>query len=925
MKKEKKRTISQKITQSIIFIALLSSIVVGLVGIISLAVVDNVSHQMYKQNIIPLTPLYKASTDLSAVRVNLRTLLINTGDQSDTIRDLNAAFTDMEQQFQNYGNNISSANELENYNQIKKCLSEYSNIINQFEKFIAAGDKTQAQALLTNAVTIVNDMDQASTNAFSINVNQADSRYESQTVLLYIVIAGILAVIGVFVFLATRAGKRVARFISEPIQKVVQAAISISKGDLKVDIDISTGDETEILADAFKKIAESLRHLEADVQRLISETLEGRLDTRADSTTHEGSYKDIIDGVNKMLDTVKEPLDVSSAFILKLADGAHQDDIPNAYKGYFADLVDNLNQVRHSIYILENESAKLAEAGLSGNLDVRGDQTKLKGVFAQIVQGVNKTFDAIKEPLDVASAFVSNLAQGQHQPNMDNAYKGYYAVLIDNLNHVREYLEYLIAESAKLTQAGLSGDLTVRGDVGRLKGGFAQIVDGVNKTLDSIIVPLDEAVAVLGKMEKNDYTTPMSEEYPGMLHDFAESINGVRSHQFHIGKILIEVGNGDLSSLEELKKVGKFSENDRMTPALIAMMQAISDLIEDVNMQAAAAIDGNLKVRGDQSKFNGGYSAIIEGMNRTMEAVAAPIEESALILQELSRGDLTVKMTGEYKGEYNRIKLSMNQAIHAFNELLSAVVISADQVASGSRQVSDASQSLSQGATEQASSVEELTASVTEIAAQTRQSAADAAKVDSLVGDSKEEAQYSTEKMNEMLNSMREINASSTDISKIIKVIDDIAFQTNILALNAAVEAARAGQHGKGFAVVAEEVRNLAGKSAEAAKETTALIESSISKVEAGMKIANETAQTLERISESVQNAAILVNGIAEQSNAQATAIAQIDQGLMQVSTVVQTNSATSEESAASSEELSGQADILKQMVGRFQLDTAAL
>ncbi|MFT9076402.1 MCP four helix bundle domain-containing protein [Ethanoligenens sp.] len=438
MKKEKKRTISQKITQSIIFIALLSSIVVGLVGIISLAVVDNVSHQMYKQNIIPLTPLYKASTDLSAVRVNLRTLLLNTGDQSDTIRDLNAAFTDMEQQFENYSNNISSANEMENYNQIKKCLSEYSTIINQFEKFIAAGDKTQAQALITNAVTIVNDMDRASTNAFSINVNQADSRYESQTVLFYIVIAGILAVIGVFVFLATRAGKRVARFISEPIQKVVQAAISISKGDLKVDIDISTGDETEILADAFKKIAESLRHLEADVQRLISETLEGRLDTRADSTTHEGSYKDIIDGVNKMLDTVKEPLDVSSAFILKLADGAHQDDIPNAYKGYFADLVDNLNQVRHSIYILENESAKLAEAGLSGNLDVRGDQTKLKGVFAQIIQGVNQTFDAIKEPLDVASAFVSNLAQGQHQPNMDNAYKGYYAVLIDNLNHVRE-------------------------------------------------------------------------------------------------------------------------------------------------------------------------------------------------------------------------------------------------------------------------------------------------------------------------------------------------------------------------------------------------------------------------------------------------------------------------------------------------------
>jgi len=227
---------------------------------------------------------------------------------------------------------------------------------------------------------------------------------------------------------------------------------------------------------------------------------------------------------------------------------------------------------------------------------------------------------------------------------------------------------------------------------------------------------------------------------------------------------------------------------------------------------------------------------------------------------------------------------------------------------------------LSQGATEQASSIEELTASIEEIAAQTNQNAHSAEQVNQLTQGAMTNAVQGNSQMKDMLQAMEQINDSSGSISKIIKVIDEIAFQTNILALNAAVEAARAGQHGKGFAVVAEEVRNLAARSANAAKETTVMIESSIKKVESGTKIAGDTASALEKIVGDISKVATIMTEITSASTEQAAGITQINQGVMQLSQVVQTNSATAEESASASEELAGQANLMREHVERFKV-----
>jgi methyl-accepting chemotaxis protein len=297
------------------------------------------------------------------------------------------------------------------------------------------------------------------------------------------------------------------------------------------------------------------------------------------------------------------------------------------------------------------------------------------------------------------------------------------------------------------------------------------------------------------------------------------------------------------------------------------------------------------------------------------------IRRQVLAAEAISKGNFTQNVP--LRSEQDTLGLALRRIEVDLSAALLQIRTAAEQVNLGAEQISIGSQSLASGATEQASSVEELNSTISEVAAQVKENAESATKASGLSQSAQEATVQGDAKMKDMLSSIQNISEASVSISKIIKTIDNIAFQTNILALNAAVEAARAGEAGKGFAVVAEEVRNLAVKSAEAAKETTALIGSSVAKSEAGTKVVNETAGILNTVSESVQTTAALVDEIATASNTQANSIAQINQGISQVSSVVQTNSATAEESAASSEELSGQAKILMEMVAKFKLRNA--
>lgn len=290
------------------------------------------------------------------------------------------------------------------------------------------------------------------------------------------------------------------------------------------------------------------------------------------------------------------------------------------------------------------------------------------------------------------------------------------------------------------------------------------------------------------------------------------------------------------------------------------------------------------------------------------------------VLGEMANGNLNLTIDRDYPEDFEPLSVSSKHIIDSLNDTMQQINQAANQVATGADQVSDGAQSLSQGSTEQASSVEELAATIMEISDHIHQNAANAEATNQSSVETSKAIEEGVTQVNHMVQAMADINATSSQISNIIKTIDDIAFQTNILALNAAVEAARAGSAGKGFAVVADEVRNLAAKSGEAAKDITALIENSLQAVEKGSTLAASTSQSLNRIVETTAHSSQLVQQIATASNQQAEAINQVTQGMDQISSVVQNNSATSEESAAASEELSGQAQLLKTLVDRFQL-----
>ena len=419
------------------------------------------------------------------------------------------------------------------------------------------------------------------------------------------------------------------------------------------------------------------------------------------------------------------------------------------------------------------------------------------------------------------------------------------------------------------------GRTSARANLKGVEGQFKEMLEGFNQALDILVHPFVEAAGILQQYATGELNKTMA-PLPGEQVVLSESINRIQESLRFLADEALQISKG--------------------------------------------AAEGNLRARGNTGRLQGRYRDIIEGMNHTFENLTTPVNEALQCLSDMSRGKLTTAMKGNYLGDFEKLKSAVNSTSRAMNELLVEVLIASEQVNAGARQISDSSQALSTGATEQASSLQEISASMDQVAEQTRMNASNAKAANQLSNTAAQFAGSGNDQMRRMLGAMEEINQASNAISQIIKSIDEIAFQTNLLALNAAVEAARAGIHGKGFAVVAEEVRNLAQRSAKAAKETTQLIENTVQRVSNGQDIAKMTAESLDKIVVEVEKVKNLVGDITHASESQSEGIQQISVGLTQIDKVTQSNTATAEETASASQELSSQASLLEEKLSRFEL-----
>lgn len=589
--------------------------------------------------------------------------------------------------------------------------------------------------------------------------------------LIFTTLITLVAAILIVIFLSRK-------LVTKPIKKIENVAEIIATGDISVDVEVTSTDEIGNLLNAFKKMIENIRVQSGYAKNIAKGNLNFEIIEKSDKDELSISMKEMIRSLKELL----------------------------------------------------TDSQMLVNCAIEGNLTVRVDTEMHNGAYKDIIDGLNKTLDVIVAPLQIALKQLNILASGEDAEVIENNYHGIYFEFIDNLNKLHISLENMLFETKQVAAKAKDGDLSYRADTSKLYGKFADIVNVINDSFDTIVEPIKESSVVL-----------------------------------------TELSNGSFDKL----------------------------------------------VVGD---YNGDHAVIKNALNSTISALEKYVTEISSVLSEVSNGDFAIEITDDYLGEFTSIKNSINNIGISLSRMFNEILNAADNVTSGASQVASSSQVLSQASTEQAGAIEELTGSINEIASEIKSNSERAAKANELTKMAKTDAIEGSSQMNQMLISMDKINDSSANINRIIKIIDDIAFQTNILALNAAVEAARAGKYGKGFAVVAEEVRTLAQRSSKAVKETTELIEESIKNVESGTEIANQTSESFTKIVDVVTQTSELISVISDISMNQTSGISQINLGINQVSSVVQQNAAISEESAATSEELSGQAQLLKELISKIKI-----
>jgi methyl-accepting chemotaxis protein len=503
-----------------------------------------------------------------------------------------------------------------------------------------------------------------------------------------------------------------------PLNVAAEYVDRISKGDIPEPItDNYNGDFNEI-KNNLNHCIEAVDALVSDANMLSKAAIEGKLDTRADASKHQGDFQKIVKGVNDTLDSVIGPLNVAAEYVDRISKGDIPEPITDNYSGDFNEIKNNLNQCIEAINALVSDAGMLSKAAIEGKLDTRADASKHQGDFQNIVKGVNDTLDSVIGPLNVAAEYVDRISKGDIPKPISDNYNGDFNEIKNNLNHCIEAVDALVSDANMLSKAAIEGKLDTRADASKHHGDFQKIVKGVNDTLDSVIGPLNVAAEYVDRISKGDIPEPITDNYNGdfneiknNLNQCIEAVNALVSDAGMLSKAAIEgkldtradasKHQGDFQNIVKgvndtldsvigplnvaAEYVDRISKGDIPEPItdnyngdfneiknnLNQCIKAVNGLVKEASMLSEAAVKGKLDTRGDVSKFSGDFAKIVQGVNDTLDSVIGPLNVAAEYVDRISKGDIPEPITDNYNGDFNEIKNNLNHCIKAVNALVS--------------------------------------------------------------------------------------------------------------------------------------------------------------------------------------------------------------------------------------------------------------
>ena len=689
----------------------------------------------------------------------------------------------------------------------------------------------------------------------------------------------------------------------------------------------------------------------AEMKWLTDEAVAGKLASRGRLAKINFEFRPLVEGVNNILDAVIGPLNVSAEYVDRISKGDIPPKITDNYNGDFNEIKVNLNNCIDNINELVKDSNVLAQAAVEGKLATRANASKHQGDYRKIVEGVNNTLDAVIGPLNVSAEYVDRISKGDIPPKITDNYNGDFNEIKVNLNNCIDNLSGLIEEMNKMSREHDKGDIDVIINPDRFMGAYKEMARGVNDMVNGHIAVKKKAMACVAEFGRGNFDAQL-EKFPGKKAFINDTIEVVRgnikgfikdmahmSEQHDLGDIDVvipeerfegafkvmakgvnDMVNGHIAVKKKAMACvaefgrGNFEAHLEKFPGKKAFInetiekvrENLKALIVDANMLVQAAVDGKLATRADARKHLGDFRKIVDGVNKTLDAVIGPLNVAATYVDLIAQGDIPDEITDNYNGDFNTIKENLNACVRNLSRVAIEMKTAADNVANGSNELSASAETLSSGANEQASAAEEVSSSMEEMSSNIQQNADNSAQTERIAQKAAEDARQGGKAVSETVTAMNEIASK-------IAIIEEIARQTNLLALNAAIEAARAGEHGKGFAVVASEVRKLAERSQMAAGEIRDLSASSV-------KVAAQAGEMLSKIVPDIQKTAELIQEISVASKEQNSGAEQINKAIQQLDSIIQQNAGASEELASTAEELNSQAEQMRSVIAFFKL-----